>query len=313
MAILGTIQGRMYLNDCYIDKAAGTESVILINNSGRAELYTDDLDGNVETASVVYDVQSGAIYAINGGGSIIGLNEAFATKIFNCGATGVIYVISYWGACTGADAITVAAGGQVTLLECNITNTQANGNGANVASGGQLTAFQTFYSIPAGTGHVVYGSGTYINSNCFFSYGKNTSITGVTKLNILDDDLSSAGILQSAGAATLGTSGGTSVHALNGGVEYTTRSITGSLTVDTTSTDHYILANTTSAALTVTLPAPVRGRRFKIKDSGGVAGTNNITVSPHSTEKIDGAASQTIATNYGSLSLISDGTNWFLV
>ena len=38
-----------------------------------------------------------------------------------------------------------------------------------------------------------------------------------------------------------------------------------------------------------------------IKDTSGNAGANNITVNTEGTETIDGAVSQTISTNYGSL------------
>lgn len=115
-----------------------------------------------------------------------------------------------------------------------------------------------------------------------------------------------------SGSVTLGASAGTAVHQLNGGVRHTVRSITGATTLDTTTTDYIVLANSTSAAFTVTLPAVTSGRKIIIKDSGGSAQTNNITVSPAS-GTIDGAASFVINNNYQSIDLVSDGTNWFVV
>jgi hypothetical protein len=75
-----------------------------------------------------------------------------------------------------------------------------------------------------------------------------------------------------------------------------------------------LMVNTFSGAITVYLPAPAVGLSFIVKDSGGAAASNNITISRiGSTEKIDGANSITISTNYQAKRLISDGTNWFTV
>ena len=77
----------------------------------------------------------------------------------------------------------------------------------------------------------------------------------------------------------------------------------------------YIVNSTRSAAgagtvnlLTATVAA---GKIYHIKDAAGNAGTNNITVATQGAETIDGAAIATINTNYGSVSVYSDGTNWF--
>ena len=76
--------------------------------------------------------------------------------------------------------------------------------------------------------------------------------------------------------------------------------------------DNVILVNTSGGPVTITLPTPTNGRVLKVKDSTGNAGTNNITINPHASETIDGAASKVINFNYGSVNLVSDGTNWFL-
>lgn len=87
-----------------------------------------------------------------------------------------------------------------------------------------------------------------------------------------------------------------------------------------TAIETFMGATTAGGVVTVTLPNPVttlssgagNGWFTIIKDEGGVAATSNITVSPFGTEKIDGvAASKTINTNYGSLRLYTNGTNWF--
>lgn len=61
-------------------------------------------------------------------------------------------------------------------------------------------------------------------------------------------------------------------------------------------------------------PAPTStGRVIEIYDVSGTASTNNITVSPFGPDLISGAASQTISTSYGGITIVSDGTNWEIV
>lgn len=70
----------------------------------------------------------------------------------------------------------------------------------------------------------------------------------------------------------------------------------------------------TSAARTFNLPAPSAGLRFTFKDKTGSAQTNNITIVRNASEQIEGvAASKIFQTNWGSWTIVSDGTNWFIV
>ena len=118
----------------------------------------------------------------------------------------------------------------------------------------------------------------------------------------------------SATGVTLGPqSASTDMHQINGALSGTTRTVTSStFTVDTTTTDYIIYTDSTSNAITVTLPTPTNGRILVIEDSTGQAATNNITILPHASEKINGASSFVINQNYGSVRLTSDGTNWFV-
>ena len=82
-------------------------------------------------------------------------------------------------------------------------------------------------------------------------------------------------------------------------------------------TGHNILlvdTNAIGAASTVNLPAAVNHAKITIKDSGGTAGggTNTITVDGNGTQEIDGQLTQVINTNFGSLQLVSDGSDWFI-
>jgi len=63
--------------------------------------------------------------------------------------------------------------------------------------------------------------------------------------------------------------------------------------------------DTTLAPKTVDLQT-VTGRNVLIKDAGGLAGTNNITV----TGTVDGVVNPVINTNYGSLWIYWNGSKW---
>lgn len=117
-----------------------------------------------------------------------------------------------------------------------------------------------------------------------------------------------------ASKATIGNASSTAIHQINGGMNVTTRTITGNLTVDTTTTDHVIFVTTSSGAISITLPTPTNGRLLIIKDISGQASTNNITLVRHGSESIEGlAASKLLQTNWGAWTITSDGTNWFMV
>lgn len=87
------------------------------------------------------------------------------------------------------------------------------------------------------------------------------------------------------------------------------------ITANTTVSDagHIYPVDTSGAAVTVTLASAMvaDGAHVTVNDEGGSAGTNAVTLATEGSETIDGATSQSIGSNYGTLSLYSDGTNWF--
>lgn len=76
-----------------------------------------------------------------------------------------------------------------------------------------------------------------------------------------------------------------------------------------------LLGVDTSTARTITLATAdfVAGRTVIIKDETGGAGANNITVATEGSEQIDGAASYTISSNYGSVTLYAGSTQWHVI
>lgn len=81
---------------------------------------------------------------------------------------------------------------------------------------------------------------------------------------------------------------------------------------DVTLTANRIHLVDTTAPRSLTLPAVALDLVLQVKDSTGNAETNNITITPAS-GTIDGQASLVISSAYGSVKLISDNTNWFVL
>ncbi|MFM7167293.1 MAG: hypothetical protein ACKO3T_18790 [Planctomycetaceae bacterium] len=79
------------------------------------------------------------------------------------------------------------------------------------------------------------------------------------------------------------------------------------------STDSVVLCDATGGALTVTLPsaAGISGRQYSVKRTSG--GTNAVTIATQSGETIDGAATRSLAAQYQSATVVSDGANWWVV
>jgi len=76
------------------------------------------------------------------------------------------------------------------------------------------------------------------------------------------------------------------------------------------STDGIILADASSGAFTITLPAVAVGESLIVKKID--SSVNYVTVSPAS-GTIDGDASVIIGVQWRSLTFVSNGTNWFLI
>jgi hypothetical protein len=91
-------------------------------------------------------------------------------------------------------------------------------------------------------------------------------------------------------------------------------------TYDLLVTDYilHVTYTATAAVTSVTLPTAQcdgsedDGRVVIIKDAGGNAGTNNITIDTEGGENIDGSATLVINGNYDSASIYCENSNWFI-
>jgi len=89
------------------------------------------------------------------------------------------------------------------------------------------------------------------------------------------------------------------------------RSVTA--TGNVVSGDYLLVCDATAGAITMTLPsaALVPGRIYVFKRIN--SGANAVVVDPSGAETIDGAATHTLSAQWNSVTIMSDGTSWFII
>ena len=119
--------------------------------------------------------------------------------------------------------------------------------------------------------------------------------------------------VSAAAAIKVGSTGNAnSTMQIDGSVAMAIKTVTSSYTV--TNADNTILANTTSGAITITLPAPasITGRIYTIKKIGTGSLDNALTITPTGAT-IDGGSSYIIYNDWTFVTLQTDGTNWYII
>lgn len=96
--------------------------------------------------------------------------------------------------------------------------------------------------------------------------------------------------------------------ALNGG---TVNSVTGDTDLSSVSGSATYLTDTSSANVTFTLPDPAdfTNKRFTFKKTTG----SNLLIIDAGTDTIDGQTTRQLSQQYSSLTIMSDGTEWFII
>lgn len=86
-------------------------------------------------------------------------------------------------------------------------------------------------------------------------------------------------------------------------------------TYSVASTDWFVAADSSGGAFTITLPAASgnEGRIVKIKDVGGNADSNNITIDGNSSETIDGVTFIVLESPHAGVTLLCNGSAWFVL
>lgn len=215
------------------------------------------------------------------------------------------------------------------ILNQFIEKEHYNSGADNAANGGHQKITIRAGSATAGTAPLKFTSGTILSSpeagavefdtdKLYF-----TQTTGPTRKVVAtyDDTSGATGDLyyrDSSGNFTrLGVGSGVQVLRVNSGLPSWGQVImaTASKTADYTITanDTVILGDATSGNVTITLPLAsiASGYRFCIKKSDSSA--NNVIIARSGSDTIDGSTSATVSVQYVSLTVVSDGSNWYII
>lgn len=194
---------------------------------------------------------------------------------------------------SGNDAITFdelgITGGTVTASGDNIFSGNNTFLGDNIFTGGAF--FEGEYDVFVGSGDLQF----FVNDG-FIDF---QTLTGDISFGVngTGDDI----VLSAA-------SNGSDIY-LNSGVRLD-RQTTASNISSTWRSIIGITSTGTPRAITLESDTNVSGHIIIVKDEGGGAGTDNITITPES-GTIDGASNYVINTNYGVMRAYGTGTNWF--
>ena len=214
----------------------------------------------------------------------------------------------------------IAAGGVSTFVNAGTTVKFAVANAvyaqvsANTLALGNSSAFTVAFIAQPIINHTAAastsaGSGT-VGATFTISAQAGQAATGASNNGGNGGPLNlTAGVGGTSGSATAGKGG---VVAIIGGRTVTQVSKSATYSVDTGSTTADYVIFMTGNAFTITLPAPTAGRELVFIDSAGNANTQNKTIAPNAAETINGASSYVITLARASITLISDGTNWFV-
>jgi len=117
--------------------------------------------------------------------------------------------------------------------------------------------------------------------------------------------------IDGTGKVGIGNTSPNSTFHVTGSTAFSSTTKTANYTA--TASDYSIICNNTSGAITISLPAAsgCTGRTYVVKKVS--AALNNVVIDPNGSETIDGAATRTLALQYESVLIQSDGSNWVIL
>lgn len=154
--------------------------------------------------------------------------------------------------------------------------------------------------------------GTWVSGNYVVNQAVHYAVDGqayVCKLNTVSNEVPT----NTTYWDILVTKGDAGTNGTNGtGVWSTTTAKSAAFTA---ADGNLYLVDSSGGTIAITMPAsPSDGDVFRVKDSTGNFGTNNVTLTRAGSESIEGiAGNKILQTNWGSYTIVSDGTNWFLI
>ena len=212
-------------------------------------------------------------------------------------ATNFILVDPAAGAAqNAADSSLTETGGSILVNTNKVTIATATGNTA-IAGTLAVTGAATLASTLGVTGNVAVATNKF-------------TVAAATGNTVVAGTLATTGA--STFASTVAITGSTTID----GALFLPITAVAAATYNQLLTDSILsVTYTATGACTIDLKTAqtTNGRVIVIKDAGGLAATNNITITTEGSQLIDGAATKVINTNYGSVTLYCNGSNWYSI
>jgi len=188
--------------------------------------------------------------------------------------------------------------------------TQTLQSGDSVVVAGEEVAEILFNTLDAST---TQGTVAFIKAHAVNSFGVTAHRTSL-QFGTSDGVGDTGGIVRMTispeGNVIVGASIPNSTFHVEGSVSKPLTTRTAAYTV--TSSDYTMLADATAAAFTVSLPtaAGIKGRIYNVSKID--SSINAVTIDANGTETIDGSLAQVLTDQNESITIQSDGSNWFI-
>ena len=311
--------------------AAGTCSLSGIRLQTNSDFLLS-VTGNA--ASVINLINCFLNFSNSSGIQLSSSSASSSISLFNCignlGTTGIkIFEHTGSGSIGFNSCFFVNSGSSLTASTCTtgVVNSSYTNFNSSITFSGTASGLFNFSRVDTSNLNIIAftagGSGVQQFFNCQFSSGTSSAISISTSANIIACDIISSNAATIAGAGTINFSqidfqGTSSTISTTTQVPFVTSNdaikivTPGAYPYTTNAQDAFIKVDSSSARTIIPLASPVTGQRHIIKDTAGLAGTNNITVTP-SGKNIDGGASFAINTNYGSITIVYNGVDWSII
>lgn len=347
----GTYTENITLKDGVILNSLGGVTILGNTSTSAAGAYTlINIVLTTNGAAALSVTGSAASIVVLSQCAIIGNSDAIVFSSSNAGAIISMSKTTVYNQVAGLKAFAHSSAGTMTLRDCVFTN--AGGSTvASTITAGVFNAYNCEFYIPitsSGTSSInvdmcmnltfgnnqtaftVGGSGTNQITYTDVQTGTGTAISVGSTLTVSDVAVSSTNAAAIAGAGTL-IFGPINFYNTSSAVTTTTQTarkigplvnvgafagnyVQTAISYQVLRSDYIIGVTNTAAARTITTPASgaTTGQMWVIKDESGGAAAFPIIVAA-GTGTIDGAASITIPSNYGSVTVYFNGTNYFVV
>ena len=234
--------------------------------------------------------------------------------------TGTVIAPAYFG--PGIDAGTNILSGNLSTSDgasiINVPRVQnATDNGIVTNVGGNANALncETNLTFDGSSLGIVGGMSASAPVSASFFYGDGSQLTGVSNVSPSGPNYSVQ--FKNASGNLTGSFGlrfNDNRLALAGGFQLQ-RTFTNS-TITASTTSYYIGVDSTNSPISVRLPSAslmLDGQTYVVKDEGGNAINNNITILASGAETIDGQNSIVLESPYASVQLYCNGTNKYFI